>query len=169
MANKSNEKRLAKILRQLGQLTLQDVRLTESRTKLGQLREGRLPNEATQSVNLTVGIEKEKKVIYVLAALGVDARYQGDPKESETPLSIHATFALRYGFGETTSRDDEISEAVTHVASLVVWPFWREFVHSTSSRMGLPPFPVPLMNVGKMLRPGKDAPKRVAARKQPKT
>jgi hypothetical protein len=32
-----------------------------------------------------------------------------------------------------------------------IWPYWREYVQSTSTRAGFPPFPIPLMTVGSML------------------
>lgn len=63
-------------------------------------------------------------------------------------LAIRAAFALDYelppaaGFEESRLRAFAMTNGVYNA-----WPYWREYVQSTTTRMGLPPIIVPVFRL----------------------
>jgi len=65
-------------------------------------------------------------------------------KEKKTPLKIEATFILVF----TTKHEitDDFFEVYKNISlPLNVWPFFREFVNTTTARMNIPPITLPLL------------------------
>ncbi|MDX8410609.1 MAG: hypothetical protein R8K46_01880 [Mariprofundaceae bacterium] len=59
-------------------------------------------------------------------------------------VEIIAVFASEYQLSEAAAFDeDAMSEFLNHNVRHHVWPYWREYLQSTCTRMGLPVIPVP--------------------------
>ena len=68
-------------------------------------------------------------------------------------LRVTAEFILDYRVDESlTGIPDEAATAFGKMNGIHnIWPYWREYVQSTSMRAGFPPIAIPLMTVGSML------------------
>jgi hypothetical protein len=140
-----------------GKLQLLAVRLVESMSKIGTLKPNELPGHATQAVNATLGFSQDDKAAFFNLRIKLDASYDGD-KTKDPAVSILASFVANYSIVEMFS-DEEIFKKFAHqIGMLTIWPFWREFAQSMTTRMGLPAFPVPLINLGE-IRITEDTPK----------
>jgi hypothetical protein len=141
-----------RVLRETRKLSLREIRLLESHCKLGALREGELPSNATQTITFAMQIDPGKGDATVVVGIRMGVTYN-EPDGGEPPLMVSANFGLRYGFSRPSSRK-HLQEAIQQVATFNVWPYWREFVQSMTVRMGLPAFPVPLINPTRLEGPG---------------
>lgn len=92
--------------------------------------------------------EQEKKAI-VNTRIKMDASYDGD-KTKEPAVSILASFVAQYSITETFSDQKFFQKFTQQVGVLNIWPYWREFAQSMTTRMGLPPFAAPLINVNEL-------------------
>jgi hypothetical protein len=124
------------------------VRLVEAsaRTVLRSVRDIEGEAQLFVGTGATVkGPPDDKGEFYVLAK--VDARVAPAPK-AEPLISIRAAFELRYRLPEGQTATMEELEAFAEVNGVFnAWPYWREFVQSTSVRMDLPPVVLPLFRV----------------------
>jgi preprotein translocase subunit SecB len=133
-----------------GKLEFRQFRLIGCGCKLGELRENELPQQATQNVQLQVAVHSEGKSALVQANIKLKARYTGEPEEADPALSISANFVAAYGIIEPFFSHKHLGEYLERLGMINIWPYWREFVQSMTLRMGLPAFPVPLINVDKL-------------------
>jgi hypothetical protein len=79
----------------------------------------------------------ETKHIHVMVSFVLKATPR-DEAESEEPLSIKAAFVLFYSIRSFDGIDDEHIKAFAATNGVFnAWPYWREFVQSTTGRMGL--------------------------------
>lgn len=130
-----------------------EILLAESMTKRGAVRDG-LPAKLAMSVNVETQVDKGEKVVCVRPRFVLSAKY--DEADDEELLRIEAQFVLRYRVPSFEGLKKANIAAFGELNGLYnAWPYWREFVQSTTVRMGLPPLTVPLY------RPLK-APKRPA-------
>jgi hypothetical protein len=130
-----------------GKLQLQGIRLHKADCRLGELKPGELPGMAAQSLKYTIALHKDGKAVMVVADIGLQAKYS----QHENPvISITATYIVNYVIEETFASNEKLQEFLRQVAVLNFWPYWREFVQSMTVRMGLPPFPVPLLYTGEL-------------------
>jgi len=64
----------------------------------------------------------------------------------QAPLLIEATFVLIYNLLEPIDTTETDIQTFGQMNGLLnIWPYWRELVQSSTSRMGLPPIRVPLL------------------------
>ncbi|GJM43216.1 MAG: hypothetical protein DHS20C21_00580 [Gemmatimonadota bacterium] len=83
----------------------------------------------------------------VLADIQVMVRTRDDP--AEDLIAIGARYELAYSLQADSAPSDEELKAFAAANGIFnAWPYWREFVQSTASRMGLPPVVLPLLKVG---------------------
>ncbi|MEX2141312.1 MAG: hypothetical protein WD894_18750 [Pirellulales bacterium] len=124
--------------------SLLELRLTESTLTLGQeMRVNELPG--TINVNITVGHLSEESLSQLAAriAFTLTARYA--PSEAAI-ISIQATYVLVYKVEPLVGLSDpEKTEFAQKTGLFHCWPFWREYVHSSTTRMGLPAMRMPLL------------------------
>jgi hypothetical protein len=161
---KKTDKKLVRVLRDAEKLlSLREIRLLESHCKLGHLQEGDLPPTATHEVNLiAIGgkvpvfepNEPNSQTGFALIDFRLTAPY--DDIDGHEPLLLSARFALHYTVSRLTSQKI-LGEIVEAVAVQHAWPFWREFVQSMTVRMGLPPFPIPLMSPSHLVKTASSA------------
>lgn len=133
-----------------------------------------LPSHASQKVDIKVA-DSKKEGFVVLADLGISFGYEKDHQYSdevaESPILVNAKFLLNYAIeGEDLTQQD-LDAFASRTATYNVWPYWREFVQTMTTRMGLPPITIPLLNLS-MIFDGEDGdtqPKRTKKRaKSPK-
>ena len=69
-------------------------------------------------------------------------------KETKPYLSIEATFVLTYSAESFEDLSDENLQAFATTNGVYnAWPYWREYVQSTVTRMGFPPIVVPVFRL----------------------
>jgi preprotein translocase subunit SecB len=68
-----------------------------------------------------------------------------DQRDEAAPFEIEGTFVAFYSLESIENFTDENLQAFAQVNGVFnVWPYWRELAQSMVSRMGLPPFTVPV-------------------------
>lgn len=147
---KRSDAQLIRVLRAGEKVTLRDIRLMESRSKLGVLRKGHLPTRANNTINMTIEVNQQKKIASVMVQLRLELAYE-DSGDGDRPVTIASTYKLRYAL--VGPIEEKLADHVLQsVAMMNIWPYWRELVQSFTTRMGLPPFPLPLMRPASLLR-----------------
>lgn len=66
---------------------------------------------------------------------------------NEVKLEIKAEFGVQYEIidgVDLTKMESSLAAFCQHNVGFHVWPYWREFVHSTCARMGIPLVPIPM-------------------------
>ena len=64
-------------------------------------------------------------------------------------MRIEARFAITYAIGNHDDLTEDNYEAFGQRNGVYnVWPYWREFVQSTTVRMGLPALTLPVYKIG---------------------
>lgn len=69
---------------------------------------------------------------------------QGGDAEPIPIAEITATFVVDYEARDISAVTDEALEAFNQNAQHHVWPFWREFIHTSSGRLRLPSLILPI-------------------------
>lgn len=127
-------------------LSLRGISLVESSCKLGIIKTGQLPGYASQSVTVTLFKNTNDPTFFAVSlAIKLDASYDED-KTKEPAMAVFATFVANYLVEEIFDKEN-FEKILQQMAVHHLWPYWREFAQSMSIRMGLPPFPVPLIVV----------------------
>jgi len=135
---------IKKISHIIAAVQLQSVRLVESTVKSNI----RSPKEvgkidlfvdtSTQPPNMP-----EDGLIYVQPTINTLVMSQ-----DKTVVSIMATYELIYQMSKDMKvSQDELNDFARLNAMFNVWPYWREFVQSTITRMNLPPLVLPLFRI----------------------
>lgn len=123
-------------------LSIQAIRLVELHSKLGDLQK-ELPTHAAHTIGINANVGKAEPqleaVVQTKLTLGYDAAEGSAPA-----VEIVAVHVLTYLL-KSPIAGKHLEQIMNNVASNNIWPFWRELVHSTTARMGLPPFPLPLL------------------------
>lgn len=118
------------------------ILLAESATKLGVVRE-RLPAKQAMSMNVETRADKQRGLIQVRPRFTLAAKYE-DAAEEEL-LRIEAAFLLQYRVPSFKGLRKANIAAFGELNGLFnAWPYWREFVQSTTVRMGLPALTIPV-------------------------
>lgn len=104
-----------------------------------------MPGHATQAINATSGFSDNEKAAFVNLKIKLDVTYDGD--KAKPVISILASFIAEFTILEPHSDKETFNKFLNQIGLLGIWPYWREFVQSMTTRMGLPAFPVPLINI----------------------
>jgi len=83
---------------------------------------------------------------------GVDQE-STEVKREDLLGEVTATFVLRYSWKPNEAPTDEILSAFIDNAIHHMWPYWREFLQASTTRLRLPPFMLPM----RIVRPQPDA------------
>ena len=102
------------------------------------------PSKVTFGFDAGTTLDREKELLHVRALLTVSA---GDL------VHITAEFAVEYAVDKVgLSFSDEIVTAFGRMNGIYnAWSYWREYVQSITTRMGLPPLTMPLMTAMSLL------------------
>jgi preprotein translocase subunit SecB len=134
-----------------------DVRLVGSKLKCNIASDAVLPAAVQLKYGFKVGhrYQPETQRLGVLVTFLVTAR-EGDGKDESDIFAVEAAFALEYGIsGDESVHPAEVAAFAKLNGLYNAWPYWREYVQSTVSRMGLPPVVLPVLTAGtieKMVR-----------------
>lgn len=141
MMNEPNHKLSPENYRKiLNGIDLVDISMIESKTHLNP--EGKTVKDIAIKINdkCKFVIDKDN-IIRIYQTYDLDAR---KPKSKSRFIQINVTFLVRLSSKETFTDDFfEIYKSVS--LGLNTWPFFREFVHSTTARMNIPPMTLPLL------------------------
>jgi preprotein translocase subunit SecB len=136
------------------QVKLVDLRLVGSRTALS-VPDTPFPHDVEQikhlqqKINIETAVGKMGNRDHILCILTfiitVDPEQLPDANQHPT-FQVEAAFAVAYSFDSLEGiSPEQITEFGQRNALYNVWPYWREFVQSTTTRMGLPPLKIPLL------------------------
>lgn len=146
---------------------IETVRLLESNAWCRAVRE-ELPGNVDIGIRPISTLDRKKGTVLVRVHLVVSAQY--DTSEStEEPLRIEATFLLQYRLASTAGLRKENVEAFGELNGVFnVWPYWREYVQSMTTRMGLPSLTMPSLKLsGRPTARSSARARNVAARAKP--
>ena len=127
------------------QLELIDLRLLDSASTIKLDTEIQNVTNINHSINISFNKLNEPARIafqYSLSVFGVS-------KSQEEVIRISATYGemFRVKSGETFPNDK--LEIFGQIVGLnIIWPFWREFVQTITTRMNIPPLTLPIMRPG---------------------
>ena len=122
---------------------LVDIRLVNSHI-LQSIASGELPSNSKIDITVNVGTSASASEPYVLVRPRVVFSAWYDDAPSDDPaIIIDATFQLQYDL--QTELTSDITELITQSSMLHSWPFFREYLQSQITRMGLPPILLPLL------------------------
>ncbi|MCX5644598.1 MAG: hypothetical protein NTZ17_07915 [Phycisphaerae bacterium] len=109
-------------------------------------------------------LNDEQNALGVSIQFVLNATDEGkEQKKENTFLSIGATFVLWYSIDSKEGLDDKaLGSFATLNGTYNAWPYWREFVQSVTSRMGLPPLTIPVFRLPR--GPAKPAVKKKAGK-----
>lgn len=144
---------LLRTLRQSELVSLAEIRLIESHCKLGHLRENELPETGNQTTHVGMRFDDAGNAIFVVVKYGLLIGYDEKKLESNADsavVTIRANFGVQYKHKQDEP-EKSLGDVVPRLAVMNSWPYWREFVQSMVVRMGLPAFPVPIMNLGNLI------------------
>lgn len=84
-------------------------------------------------------------------AFGVHPADDAEAKSDATAsVAINVSFELTYRIPENMSTsDEELTEFARVNGIFNAWPYWREFVHASLARMGLPPLILPVYRLSR--------------------
>jgi hypothetical protein len=78
---------------------------------------------------------------------GVDSAKGPELEQSDLLSEITATFIVRYACLEQQAPTQAMLQSFSDHAVHHMWPYWREFLHATTSRLRLPGVILPTRNV----------------------
>jgi preprotein translocase subunit SecB len=102
------------------------------------------PMTVILEVNTKTQLEKKGNeiVVHVIFIL-----YAGG-KEKERAVEIRLTLRLRYVAKSKIAFNNEYIDSFGHFNGIYnAWPYWREFVQSSTARMNLPPLVLPVYRI----------------------
>lgn len=98
---------------------------------------GSVSDEVSISYGTTTNVDAKISVVTVLMKTSVS--------DENNVVNIDATFRATYSVESTDGLTQECFDAFGSLNGLFnIWPFWREFVHNTTLRMGLPALTLPV-------------------------
>jgi hypothetical protein len=132
----------------IANVQLNDVRLIDASVRTRIRDVARLGDAHLAMRHKTKVIMRSEKAFLVAAVMR--AEVVGDAAgDSENPLVVmNVTFALEYKL-ESAARfsDEDLAEFARVNGAFNAWPYWREYVQTTSARMSLPPITLPVFRV----------------------
>jgi hypothetical protein len=100
--------------------------------------------------------DSEEGMIRIVAECGMrlitTPESETDNRVTEEKALISATIVAEYQVIDGLSAD-AVKEFADHNGLFHIWPFWREYVHSTCARLRIPVVPVPMYTLPNIPRP----------------
>ncbi len=127
-------------------LRLKNIRLIDEQSHL-EIRGIQLPTKAKIAAGAAVGASPDG-TIHVDVTIDVQGR-PADASDDSSLVTFHALYQCVYEVtGRKVEEFQEVSDQIGQVGMLIVWPYFREMIHSVTLRMGIPPFIVPMFVPG---------------------
>ncbi len=159
MAKKTTKRRepgdpIGKSLQRLTeQVKMHDLRLVETHGRQ-RIKDGPLPTQTEVGVEVEAAHDPGRQIIRIRPKFTLRVRYEND--ESDEPaILVSAMYQLVYltvDLRVESIPGKVLSEFANQIGLFTAWPYWRELVHSTFSRMGLPPLVVPPLQRGQLIQ-----------------
>ena len=141
MARKMRKSGLLDLVRGLQEITLRDIRLGYALCVAQDLRDDELPANARHDAWLNVR-KLDEKIACVEAEFKVLISYDpDDDPQIAVGASYVMTLELRNPVGGRIGND-----TLQRASAMIALPYWREFVQSITTRMGLPAYMPPEIN-----------------------
>lgn len=123
---------------------IRHVRLVETLAKRKQPR-GKLPERLNSDITVSTTTDADKLTIVVHPRFTLVGRFADDSSDEEG-LRIEATYAAEYTVPTMEGLSEEDFKAFGELNGIYnVWPYWREYVQSLTTRMGFPPLTLPVL------------------------
>ncbi len=118
-------------------------RSVEGYTDLGKVR---VENNISE---IEIGVTEDKKVFNVLIRFVLKVHRTESGKETTEPtVEMSCRFVLIYFLKSMEGIDEANLIAFGRTSGVFsAWPYWREFVHSTSLRLGVPSLVLPTFRI----------------------
>jgi hypothetical protein len=135
---------------------IEDVCLVNTRA-VRNVRPDSLPGDVHFDFECNHTLDRDEKRLAARVHYRFHARYDGeqnvgDPLEN-APLCVYAIFRANYKLESLDGLSDaHIAAFATLNGAFNTWPYWREYLQSTLSRMGLPPITVPVFQPRKIAK-----------------
>jgi hypothetical protein len=92
--------------------------------------------------------DADNGIVQVFATFKHEMAFDSEDSREDPPVIISGTWVLSYKVEDLGSFSDEDLGAFAQVNGMFnAYPFWREFLHSTTGRMGIQPFTAPTLRV----------------------
>lgn len=96
-----------------------------------------------------VHVERDEETFLVQLELSREAVLQEGEEPDARRFDFAATFVLIYQVADAVSFEDDELRSFGAINGLYnVWPYWREFIQSASTRMGLPALTIEVLKIG---------------------
>lgn len=123
----------------LESLELDTLYLTELNSKF---------KEDFVSSNLVLNIEEKYTFEQVSSILKVYCFFKlsaKDETKEESSITLQAKYTIRYKLSKDVIISKDFMKVFTNLTlGMLLWPYFREIVHNTVYRMGMPPLVLPL-------------------------
>jgi hypothetical protein len=124
---------------------IEHVRLISSSLR-SHLTETSVPLRLEYSISAKTTVDSEAKTLTVRASLMTCASGVSESGDSEEIVRIEAEFVLIYNTSLPRAFTADEADAFGKMNGIHnVWPYWREYVQSTTARIGMPPLTLPLI------------------------
>lgn len=133
----------------LNRVELVDVRLMDSGVRTKVRDTSSIPSAQLTVNHGTRVIHRGADMFIVRAVLDAKVLSGGqEATESQPPIRMTAGFALQYLLPNASDVSDEVLEEFARVnGAFNAWPYFREYLQSTSARMNLPPLVLPVLRI----------------------
>ena len=121
------------------------------------------PTNIELNIDVQSDLDKQKQEIGVRVSCALFGRHD-EQKNTPPTLEIRAEYWLLYSVAPVEGLTPDNIKAFGDLNGVYnVWPYWREYVQSTVTRMGMPPLPIPVFRPLDLKSPEK--PGRTSGRK----
>jgi preprotein translocase subunit SecB len=104
------------------------------------------PLRIEHSLNGEAEANRESKQIIVTVSFMVRANPADGSDLREAAFHLEAVFHLEYAVSSFDGISDQLVQAFGKMNGVYnAWPYWREYVQSTTARMGFPPLTLPVL------------------------
>lgn len=106
------------------------------------------PSLMSETRSHSVRRDTDSDSILIDASFRFAMAYDTDESKEKPPVMVSATFGLLYAIEDVGSVSEEELNAFGEVNGIFnAWPYWRELLQSTLSRMGLPSITLPIYRI----------------------
>jgi preprotein translocase subunit SecB len=124
---------------------LKDVRLIGC--KCDQMPEATLGKKA-YNINYSTDVQVDKKKGYIIVTAKFHFEAFTESKTQKPVILIDASFLLAYKIENFEGLTQKGFEQFANLNGIYnAWPYWREFVQNTVTRMGLPSLSIPVFRI----------------------
>jgi len=163
MAEKKKKNEAEKIDYKLAAKVADRIEITNVKLISSQAYQSPAAAGGTHCLNININVNfhagKKDKTLSIFPAFSLIGNLK-DSKNQDPDLIIKAEFVLIYKVSDFTGLDQKCFEAFGKSNGIYnAWPYWREFVQNTVTRMTLPPLTIPVFRLPqpkKVKRTGKN-------------